>query len=190
MGGHPRMLKICSTLMNLLYYSSVLSHLELLTQVLKNASLWNVHSVLSSRETALNLGNWCEALDKKVRLLRNRAPQQGQQWEKVFGSLFWVIGWLYSQDVESLVEKKLTAWQLGVSTLPKYTCLFRCLLSPGLPSPTLWQAGHNTAAQHFFSRWILTQKNQPCPEGLEVEALGSEWPKGIRIRSFRLLKVS
>lgn len=49
-------LKVFSMLTSPLYYISVLSHQEVLTQVFKNVNLWDFNSVLNSRKTALSWG--------------------------------------------------------------------------------------------------------------------------------------
>lgn len=98
----------------------------------QNISLWNFSSVLNSREIAHNWQiagtRWEEGqFGEECNSSRARTEK-----ESVWRGLFWVIGWLYSHNVQRSVQKRAYTLLLCVSNPPKYTCLFRCLLTPGI----------------------------------------------------------
>lgn len=94
----------------------------------------------------------------------------------MFGKVYFEsLADFYSHDVQSSVEERtssLITWDVNSS---KHTGLFRCLLTPGMKTSPHTMTGKTQPSNKafFFSRWILTE-NCPCPESLEVEALGSK----------------
>lgn len=171
--------------MNLLYYSSVLSHQELLTQFFEMSTVfsvperqhftWGIDGNLWTRRS----GCWEAELPSKG------SNEKSSVWKFILRH--WLT--LLSRCAKPGREKSLQLDNLGCQ-LFQNTLVFSgvCL---GLACRTPRCDRQDKIQQHsIFFQVNSNKKNQPCPEDLEVKAFGSKWPKGIRMRCFRLLKVS
>lgn len=97
----------------------VLSHQVLLTQAFKNVSLWNFDSVLNSKETTLDWGIDWKLWRRRSDCRRIELPSRdSNEKDSVWKSSFWVIGRLYSLDVQRVVEERayhLITWDVSAS---------------------------------------------------------------------------
>ena len=175
-----RMPKVYSTLMGLLCYFSVLSHQELFTQVFKNVNIWNFNSDLNSVETTLS---W--RIDRKlwtrrsgcrgIKLPTGTVRRKRMLWRVYFESL----ADFYSHDLQKFSRgKNFQLDKLGYH-LSQTHLSFQMFAEPCMKTSPYAVIGKTSSHKAFFSRWILAE-NWPCPESLEVDALGSKWQKGIK----------
>lgn len=179
--------------MSSLYYFSVLSHQELLTQVFKNVSLWNFDSVLNSRETTLNWGIDWKLWTRRSGCWRIELPSRdSNEKNSVCKSLFWVIGWLPSHDVQRLVEERaysLIIWDVSSS---QRHFSFQVFAEPwhGNKAPHCDRQDTIQPQRHFFFPDRFEQKIALALKAWSWKPLGVSDKKELSSRFFRLLKVS
>lgn len=190
------MLKFYSTLMNPFYYFSVLSHRELLIQVFKNVNLWNFCR-FSIPERQLLAGELIGSFEQEGQVAEEQGSPAGTVMRKsTWKSLFWALGWLYSHEVQRVLEKK--AYNLitrDVKSSRTYLS-FQVFAELGRKTIPLCPPPSHTVTskteyskEAFFPRWILTE-NRPCPECLRWSPSGVSDKRESSRRSFQLLKAS
>lgn len=103
--------KFYSILMSPLYYFSVLSHQDILTQVFKNVSLWNFNSVLNFRETTLIWGIDWKLWTRRSGFGRLELPAETVMRKTVFGKVYFEsLADFILTMCRDWYRKELTGW--------------------------------------------------------------------------------
>lgn len=135
----------------------------------QNVSIWNFNSDLKPRETTLSWGIDWKLWTRRSGCWGIKLPSRDSNEKKsIWKSLFWVVGWLYSYDLQRSGEERtsnLITWDVSSSSTH---LSFQEFAEPWHEKRPLHCDRHDTVQQQniFFSE-IDSNRKLPLPLKLE-----------------------